>query len=72
MMNRAILLNRLQTAAAIQTARTHLALKRWTPQQRPFADTLIRMLDQEVEALIELGLSEVKLYTEDKNAESVG
>jgi hypothetical protein len=58
----ALPLSRFDTASGIQTAITHLSLKRWTPQQRPYADALISLLRLEREALIKLGVEELKTH----------
>lgn len=57
----AIVMNRFSLASSIQSTLHHLSLKRWTPQQQPFALALIKLLEQEKDELIKLGLSELTL-----------
>lgn len=55
----AIAMNRIHTAAALDTTLRFLSLKKWAPSQVPFAEALIRLLEIEKDALVELGLYEL-------------
>ena len=55
----AIAMDRFQTAQALQASLHFLALKKWTPQQQPFAEALIKLLEIEKDNLIKLGMTEL-------------
>jgi hypothetical protein len=55
----AIAMNRFHVAAALQTSLHFLALKKWTPQQQPFAEALIKLLEIEKDELVKLGMTEL-------------
>lgn len=53
-------MDRFRTATSLQVALSYLTNKRWTPQQLPFAEALIKLLAKEKDDLIQLGMSELR------------
>ena len=54
-------MQRIELAASIQRTIHHLCMKKWTPQQKPFVETLINILRTERNTFLQLGLKEVYL-----------
>ncbi len=55
-------MDRVILATHIQSTIHYLGLKRWTPQQTPYAEALIRLLMMEREEILKLGLTELVNY----------
>ena len=54
-------MQRIEAAISIQKTIHHLCLKKWSPQQKPFAEALINLLRIERNSFLQLGLKEIYL-----------